>query len=139
MASPPIHSVDEVYSDTRTRGYQGQSRYLRYPRVTSPGGGCITKSEDGVRCAVAGKECMCRSNSLQNRTNDNILALRILRISDGSLSGGSESRSNSGRAGHRVDATRNLWEGCGLKIESATTGIAWGRGRETLLFTCLKI
>ncbi|KIL58397.1 hypothetical protein M378DRAFT_112090 [Amanita muscaria Koide BX008] len=101
----------EIYSDSRTHGYQGPSRYVRFPRVTSAGGGCIAKSEDGVRCAVAGKE-----------------SLRILRISDGSSPTNAESRSVVGRGGWRVEATRNLWEGCGLKNESGTTGIAWGRG-----------
>ena len=47
----------DFYSDSRSHGYQGPFRYVRYPRLVSPGGGCIAKSEDGIRCAVAGKEC----------------------------------------------------------------------------------
>ncbi|KAK2464502.1 hypothetical protein APHAL10511_003481 [Amanita phalloides] len=101
----------DIYSDSRTHGYQGPSRYVRYPRVVSPGGGCIARSGDGIRCAVAGKE-----------------SLRILRISDSSLPASPEFRSSLGKGGHRIEATRNLWEGNGLKIESAATGIAWGRG-----------
>jgi len=58
-----------------------------------------------------------------------ILALRILRISDGSLSASPEYRSSLGKGGHRIEATRNLWEGSGLKVESAATGVAWGCGR----------
>jgi hypothetical protein len=55
--------------------------------------------------------------------------LRILRISDGSLPASPEYRSFIGKGGHRIEATRNLWEGSGLKVESAATGVAWGRGR----------
>jgi hypothetical protein len=46
------------FSDSRTHGYQGPTRKVRLARVTpSGGGGAISKSEDGVRCAVTGKEC----------------------------------------------------------------------------------
>jgi len=48
----------ELYTDSRTHGYQGPSRYVRLSRVTSTGGGsAIAKSEDGRRCVVSGKEC----------------------------------------------------------------------------------
>lgn len=45
------------YSDSRFHGYQGPSRTVRLPRATPFGGGSVSKSEDGLRCAVAGKEC----------------------------------------------------------------------------------
>jgi hypothetical protein len=48
----------EIYSDQREHGYKGRSRYVRLPRVTPAGGGLIARSEDAVRCAVTGKECM---------------------------------------------------------------------------------
>ena len=47
----------ELYSDSRTHGYQGSSRNVRLGRVTPPGGGYMAKSEDGNRVVVAGKEC----------------------------------------------------------------------------------
>ncbi|KAI9508833.1 hypothetical protein F5148DRAFT_1192288 [Russula earlei] len=37
-------------------------------------------------------------------------------------------KSAVGRGGHRVDASRNLWTGSGLKMESVSTDVAWGRG-----------
>ncbi|KAF8638431.1 hypothetical protein AX17_002213 [Amanita inopinata Kibby_2008] len=105
-----LRSID-FYSDSRSHGYQGPDRYVSIQRVTSTGGGCIAKSEDGTRCVVAGKE-----------------SLRILRISDGTPSPNLEYRSAVGRGGFRIEATRNLWEGSGLKIDSAMTGVAWGHG-----------
>jgi hypothetical protein len=47
----------EAYSDARTHGYDGPSRTVRLARVTTSGGGAVARSEDGTRCAVAGKEC----------------------------------------------------------------------------------
>lgn len=54
LLNPP-----DIYSDSRTHGYQGSSRDVRLGRVTPAGGGSIAKSEDGIRCAVTGKECEC--------------------------------------------------------------------------------
>ncbi|KAF8960014.1 hypothetical protein BDZ97DRAFT_1922438 [Flammula alnicola] len=101
----------ELYSDSREHGYQGTSRHVRLPRVTPPGGGLIAKSEDGIRCAVTGKE-----------------SLRILRMSEPSQTSNAEHKSATGRGGHRIDASRNFWEGSGLKIDSASTDVAWGHG-----------
>ena len=47
----------DPFSDSRKHGYQGTSRNVRLGRVIPPGGGAIAKSEDGIRCAVTGKEC----------------------------------------------------------------------------------
>jgi WD repeat-containing protein 24 len=40
-------------------------------------------------------------------------------------------KSAVGRGGHRLDASRNLWIGSGLKMESASTDVAWGRGSKS--------
>ncbi|KAF8150924.1 hypothetical protein B0H34DRAFT_156740 [Crassisporium funariophilum] len=100
-----------LYSDSRKHGYSGSSRNVRLARATPPGGGAIAKSEDGIRCAVTGKE-----------------SLRILRISEPSQAQNQEHKSAVGRGGHRIDASRNFWEGSGLKIDSASTDVAWGHG-----------
>ncbi|KIY43394.1 hypothetical protein FISHEDRAFT_52780 [Fistulina hepatica ATCC 64428] len=110
------------FSDARFHGaYQGPSRTVRLPRATS-GGGALSKSEDGTRCAVTGKECEC------------IRALRILRVSGPTEPPTSDHRRAFGKGGHRIDASRNYWEGSGLKIDSASTDVAWGRGETPLVF-----
>ncbi|KIM46428.1 hypothetical protein M413DRAFT_441521 [Hebeloma cylindrosporum] len=101
----------DMFSDSRKHGYQGPSRNVRLGRVTPPGGGSIAKSEDGIRCAVTGKE-----------------SLRILRMSDPSQSSNVEHKFAIGKGGHRIDASRNFWDGSGLKIDSASTDVAWGQG-----------
>ncbi|KAF9532667.1 hypothetical protein CPB83DRAFT_867467 [Crepidotus variabilis] len=102
----------EIYTDSRTHGYQGPSRNVRLSRVTAAGGGgAIAKSEDGTRCAVAGKD-----------------SLRILRISPPSPTNKAEHKNVVGEGGHRIDASRNFWEASGLKIDSASTDVAWGCG-----------
>jgi len=60
---PLIHissfpSSPEPYTDARLHGYQGQTRTVRLPGAAPSGGGAIAKSEDGMRCVVAGKECL---------------------------------------------------------------------------------
>ncbi|KAH9481800.1 GATOR complex protein WDR24 [Psilocybe cubensis] len=102
----------ELYSDSRGHGYQGSSRNVRLGRVTPPGGGSIAKSEDGMRCAVTGKE-----------------SLRILRVSEPSESNNPDHKFSVGRGGHRIDASRNFWDTSGLKIDSASTDVAWGHGQ----------
>jgi len=47
----------DLYSDSRKHGYQGPLRSVCLYRATSNGGGTIAKSEDGLRCVVAGREC----------------------------------------------------------------------------------
>ncbi|KAL6299508.1 hypothetical protein BKA93DRAFT_805989 [Sparassis latifolia] len=103
----------DLFSDSRTHGYQGPNRHVAFPRASSSGGGAIAKSEDGTRCVVAGRE-----------------SLRILRMSDPTpgLSTPIDHKYVIGRGGHRIEASRNFWEGSGLKIDSATTDVAWGHG-----------
>ncbi len=58
LGSPLFNlTLPDVYSDSREHGYGGPTRHVRLPRTTSYGGGSIAKSEDGVRCVVAGREC----------------------------------------------------------------------------------
>ncbi|KAI6013318.1 hypothetical protein BKA83DRAFT_4360499 [Pisolithus microcarpus] len=103
---------NELFSDSRNHGqYQGPIRNVHLPRTTTQGGGTIAKSDDGVRCVVAGRE-----------------SLRILRLSAQDESQASDHKSAVGRGGHRIEASRNLWEGSGLKIDSASTDVAWCSG-----------
>ncbi|KAI0317396.1 hypothetical protein OF83DRAFT_146560 [Amylostereum chailletii] len=110
-ASSPVTSPLEVYSDSRDHGYQGPSRTVKLTRATSSGGGAIAKSEDGKRCIVVGRS-----------------SLRILRMSDSPASMAPDHKSSIGRGGHRIDASRNLWTAAGFKVDSLSTGVAWGRG-----------
>lgn len=57
--------------------------------------------------------------------------LRILRISDTQTSLNPDHKFAVGRGGHRIDASRNLWTGSGLKMESVSTDVAWGRGSKS--------
>ncbi|KAI0255356.1 hypothetical protein BJV78DRAFT_1273608 [Lactifluus subvellereus] len=107
----PLTSLSDLYIDARLQGYQGPTRTVRLPGAAASGGGTIAKSEDGERCVVAGKE-----------------SLRILRVSDSQTSLNPDHKSSVGRGGHRIDASRNLWTGSGLKMESVSTDVAWGRG-----------
>ena len=54
-------------------------------------------------------------------------------MSDPSQSNSVEHKSAIGKGGHRIDASRNFWEGSGLKIDSASTDVAWGQGRQSFL------
>ena len=117
----------DIPSDTKSLGSQDPSRCVRLSRVTPAGGGAIAKSEDGCRCAVTGKECAsfcclwCFVSYL-------IAALRILRISPPSETQRGDHKSAVGEGGCRIDASRNFWEGSGLKIDSVSTDVAWGYG-----------
>ncbi|KZT22867.1 WD40 repeat-like protein [Neolentinus lepideus HHB14362 ss-1] len=116
---PSIHipgtsssTVFDLYSDARDHGYKGPTRTVRLPRATSGGVGAIAKSEDGQRCAVAGQD-----------------SLRILRLSEPAEESASQDhKCVVGYGGHRIDASRNLWTGSGLKIDSASTDVVWGHG-----------
>ena len=33
-----------------------------------------------------------------------------------------------GPGGYRVDASRNMWDGSGLKMDSASTDVSWAKG-----------
>ncbi|KAG6830920.1 hypothetical protein H0H87_006753 [Tephrocybe sp. NHM501043] len=116
-----------VYIDSRSYNIHGPSKNVRLYRATPGGGGAISRSEDGVRCAVTGKECqlICL---IHVRSAHILEALRILHISDGSIKSNLGHKSSVGRGGYRIDASRNFWEGSGLKIDSASTDVAWGHG-----------
>ncbi|KAG2123096.1 hypothetical protein DEU56DRAFT_745653 [Suillus clintonianus] len=101
----------DLYSDSRKHGYQGPVRNVRLHRATTNGGGTIAKSEDGLRCVVAGRE-----------------SLRILRLSDPEDVINNDHKASIGRGGHRIEASRNVWDGSGLKIDSASTDVAWCHG-----------
>lgn len=106
--------MSDLFSDSRFHGYQGPSRNVRLQRVATAGGGSISKSPDGKRCAVTGKE-----------------SLRVVRLSDPSEPHSQDHKSSVGRGGHRIDCSRNLWDGSGLKIDSASTDVAWAHGSFT--------
>lgn len=111
-SSVTLSSPLTFYSDSRIYGYPGPTRNVRLSRATTTGGGAIAKCEGGSRCVVAGKE-----------------SLRILRISEPSQNGlVADHKFSVGRGGHRIDASRNLWDGSGLKMDSASTDVAWGYG-----------
>ncbi|KAJ7594255.1 hypothetical protein C8J56DRAFT_926294 [Mycena floridula] len=97
-----------MFSDSRTH-FSGPSRAVQLSRVSSLGGGAVSKSEDGLRCAVTGQE-----------------SLRIVRLSDPLPSQSLDHRYAIGRGGYRIDCSRNFWDGSGLK--NASTDIAWGIG-----------
>ncbi|THH21492.1 hypothetical protein EW146_g117 [Bondarzewia mesenterica] len=109
-SSQSLHTLSDIYSDARTHGYQGPIRTVRLPRATPSGNGALSKSEDGTRCVVAGREC-----------------LRILRISPSSSTLTPDHKSSVGLGGHRIDASRNLWKGGTVKIDNVTTDVVWGR------------
>ncbi|PIL25467.1 hypothetical protein GSI_13357 [Ganoderma sinense ZZ0214-1] len=112
-------SLPDVFSDSRDHGYKGPTRHVRFARATTNGGGSIAKSDDGMRMTNI---CL-------------LAALRILRMSDvsGSEKGlGSSSLSDhksvTGKGGHRIEVSRNLWDGSGLKVDSSSTDVAWCHG-----------
>ncbi|KAG2077771.1 hypothetical protein BDR04DRAFT_1064549 [Suillus decipiens] len=101
----------DLYSDSRKYGYQGPVRNVRLHRATASGGGTIAKSDDGLRCVVAGRE-----------------SLRILRLFDPEDVINNDHKASIGRGGHRIEVSRNIWDGSGLKIDSASTDVAWCHG-----------
>ncbi len=68
---------------------------------------------------------------LYTRYSAQLIGLRILRVSDTQTSLNPDHKSAVGRGGHRLDASRNLWTGSGLKMESVSTDVAWGRGSKS--------
>ncbi|KAJ2914600.1 hypothetical protein MD484_g5846, partial [Candolleomyces efflorescens] len=106
-----ILNPPEIFSDSRLHGYQGPTRFVRLGRVAPSGTTAIAKSEDGSRCAVAGKE-----------------SLRVVRVSSPGQSITPEHKCMVGPGGHRIDSSRNFWDNSGLKIDSTSTDVAWGHG-----------
>ncbi|KAL4254380.1 GATOR2 complex protein WDR24 [Pleurotus pulmonarius] len=112
--------VVEFYSDARNHGYQGPLRTVRLPRVTSSGGGAIARNEDGTHCAVAGMD-----------------SLRVVSLSSPSNLPTPDHKHAVGRGGHRIDSSRNFWDGGGLT--SASTDVSWGFGSyENKIFTSAR-
>lgn len=64
--------------------------------------------------------------------NTFLVAFRVLRISDqGAVSASNsvhENRTVVGRGGARISASRNLWTGSGLKVDSVVTDATWAHG-----------
>jgi hypothetical protein len=124
-------SVQESYSDSRGHGTQGPTRNVRIPRTASSGASAIAKNEDDSRCVVAGIDCELRVASIRpsNAHSKWPSALRILRVLQPSQSSAETAYKTAvGRGGVRIESSRNLWEGSGLKIDSANTDVAWGHG-----------
>jgi hypothetical protein len=78
----PVLPIPDFYSDSRTHGYRGPTRNVHLPRTTTNGGGLIAKSDDGVRCVVEGKECKLSIFHVYYALFCQLIALRILRLSE---------------------------------------------------------
>lgn len=121
-------NLSGLYADSRNHVYLGPTRNARLYRATPSGGGAISKSEDGVRCAITGKECKYLGRKYPYIYLICLIALRIIHLTDGSEPLITGQKSSVGRGGHRIDASRNLWDGSGLKMDCASTDVAWARG-----------
>ena len=85
-----------------------------------------------TECDVSSREKnVCSLVVLYAQYSPQLIGLRILRISDTQTSLNPDHKSAVGRGGHRLDASRNLWTGSGLKMESVSTDVAWGRGSKS--------
>ena len=70
------------------------------------------------------------------------LALRIVRVSDPSSAPDPSlpvHKSTTSRYGYRLDASRNLWDGSGLKVDSGLTDVGWASGGMFLLLSTFGI
>ncbi|KAF9653438.1 WD40 repeat-like protein [Thelephora ganbajun] len=106
---PTIPSVTDLRLDgpTPPDPQGGPFKSARFPRATANGGGTIAKSEDGERCAVSGRE--------------SLRILKVVAVEEGDTRKGIP-------PGPRIEASRNFWEGSGLKIDSSSTDVVWGHG-----------
>ena len=91
----------------------------------------MAKSEDGEKCVVSGRECEFPlafvGPLLDGETLAFLEALRILKVI-----GPEEDESKKAvPPGLRIEASRNFWEGSGLKIDSSSTDVVWGHGGES--------
>ncbi|KAF9782978.1 hypothetical protein BJ322DRAFT_186081 [Thelephora terrestris] len=102
---PTVPSVMDLRLDKPAPDRQGTPfKSARFPRAATNGGGALARSEDGERCAVSGRE-----------------SLRILKVIE-------PEQGEKKETGLRVEASRNFWEGSGLKIDSSSTDVVWGHG-----------
>ena len=138
-----------MYTDQRTH-ISGPPRFVRQARVgTLPGLAAISKAPEeagrGRVAVVAGREYMSMvwlfglvANGVNGPTALQIICASSLfqpqpqqptrsSIADTSIPP-SLPDINHSRAGYRLDASRNLWHGSGLKVDSALTDVGWGVG-----------
>ena len=94
----------------------------------------MAKSEDGEKCVVTGRECefplAFGCLLVDDETLAFLEALRILKVippEEGGARGGVPQ-------GPRIEASRNFWEGSGLKIDSSSTDVVWAHGGESFDF-----
>jgi hypothetical protein len=90
----------------------------------------MAKSEDGERCVISGRECELPLAFCRLFGGETLMfpeALRILRII---ASEEGETRKGA-LQGVKIEASRNFWEGSGLKIDSSSTDVVWGHGGES--------
>ena len=48
--------------------------------------------------------------------------------SPGSSGSKSDHKYVTGKGGHRIEVSRNMWDGSGLKVDSSSTDVAWCHG-----------
>ena len=65
--------------------------------------------------------------SLDGETLAFLEALRILKV----IAPEDDEPRRAVPPGPRIDASRNFWEGSGLKIDSSSTDVVWGHGGES--------
>ena len=97
----------------------------------SSGCGAISKNEDGQRCVVAEKSVSIKDISLAFHEftvpSASYIALRILRISDATERAPTDHKFVVGKGGYRIEASRNMFSGSGLKYDNILTDVLWGR------------
>jgi hypothetical protein len=127
---PSIPSATDlrVHRSTPPDPQGGPFRGVRFPRAATNGGATIAKSEDGEKCVVSGRECeftfaFCWLFVGSLKPPGFPEALRILKVIEPEEGRGAST-------GPRVEASRNFWEGSGLKIDSCSTDVVWGHGGE---------
>ena len=126
---PTIPNVADLRADgpTPPDPQAGPFRIARFPRASTNGGGTIAKSEDGERCVVSGRECKLPLVFCWLSDGETFVFLEALRILRVIMPEGDEAKKPS-PLGLRVEASRNFWEGSGLKIDSPSTDVVWGHG-----------
>ncbi|KIM74206.1 hypothetical protein PILCRDRAFT_711720 [Piloderma croceum F 1598] len=126
-----------MYTDQRTH-VSGPPRSVRLARVGTPGLSAISKApEEAGRervVVVAGRESLriirasspSSASQPQQSTRSSVADTSSSSILPGQI--GPSQKSTTSRTGYRLDASRNLWDGSGLKVDSALTDVGWGVG-----------